>query len=57
MRGANRALKKAAEGSRWRGKSVKILLPETELQGLAGRGEQTAPLKLPPEAACGAGKV
>lgn len=33
----------AAGGSLRRGKSVKILLPETEPQGLAGGGEQTAP--------------
>ena len=26
---------------------MKILLPGTELQGLAGSGEQTAPAKLP----------
>ena len=42
-RGANRASEIAAGGSLRRGKCVKILLPETELQGIAGRGEQTAP--------------
>ena len=44
-RGANRARKKPAGGSRGRGKCVKILLPETEPKGLAGSGEQTAPGK------------
>lgn len=47
-RGANRARKKwpAASGTRrGRGNCVKNLLPQTELQGLAGRGEQTAPGK------------
>ena len=44
-RGANRALEKSA-GLRWgRGNCVKILLPETEPQGLADSGEQTAPWK------------
>ena len=42
-RGANRAREKPAGGSRGRGKCVKILLPETELQGVARSGEQTAP--------------
>lgn len=43
--GANRARKKAA-GAQWeRGNCVKNLLPVTELQGLARRGEQTAPGK------------
>ena len=51
---ANRAFEKAAGGSMRRGKCVKILLPGTEPQGLAGRGEQTVPLKRPPEAAGGA---
>ena len=44
-RGANRALEKPAGGSRRRGTCVKILLPETEPQGLARSGEQTAPWK------------
>lgn len=36
--------RRAASGAqRGRGNCVKILLPETELQGLAGRGEQTVP--------------
>ena len=47
-RGANRARGKPA-GPRWgRGNCVKILLPGTEEQGLAGSGEQTAPLKSRP---------
>ena len=49
-RGANRARKKPAWGSRRRGKCVKNLLPGTELQGLAGRGEQTAPRNTRPAA-------
>ena len=44
-RGANRALKKPAGTGRRRGIYVKNLLPGTEPQGLAGRGEQTAPWK------------
>ena len=52
--GANRALEKAAGLGRRRGICVKNLLPETELQGLAERGEQTAPLKKRPAPACGA---
>ena len=43
--GANRAREKAAGAERGRGNCVKILLPETEEQGFAGRGEQTAPGK------------
>ena len=44
-RGANRAMEKPA-GPRWGcGNCVKILLPETEPQGLADSGEQTAPWK------------
>ena len=53
-RGANRALEKAAGPGRRRGIYVKNLLPETELQGFAVSGEQTAPLKGPPEAGIGA---
>ena len=53
-RGANRAAEMPAEGRRRRGISVKILLPETVAQGLAGSGEQIAPLKRPPEADGGA---
>ena len=54
QRGANRALEKPA-GPRWgRGNCVKILLPGTELQGLAGRGEQTAPGKSRPAPGGGA---
>ena len=42
-RGANRASEKPV-GPEWRrGNCVKNLLPETELQGFAGSGEQTAP--------------
>ena len=47
-RGANRALEKAAGPGRRRGICVKNLLPGTELQGLAGNGEQTAPWKSRP---------
>ena len=47
-RGANRALEKAAGPGLRRGICVKNLLPGTELQGLAGRGEQTAPWKSRP---------
>ena len=47
-RGANRALEKAADPGLRRGICVKNLLPGTELQGLAGSGEQTALLKRPP---------
>ena len=43
--GANRALEKPGGPGRRRGICVKNLLPETELQGFAGRGEQTAPWK------------
>ena len=43
--GANRALEKPAGTGRRRGICVKNLLPGTELQGLAGSGEQTAPWK------------
>ena len=53
-RGANRAAEKAAGGRRRRGICVKILLPETKLQGFAGSGEQIAPLKRSPEIGGGA---
>ena len=43
QRGAKRARGKSTGSRRGRGNCVKILLPGTELQGLAGRGEQTAP--------------
>ena len=52
--GANRALKKPGVPGRRRGICVKNLLPGTKLQGFARRGEQTAPLKRPPEAGIGA---
>ena len=55
--GANRALEKAAGPGRRRGNCVKILLPETEPQGLAGNGEQTAPWKRRPAPAFGAESV
>ena len=52
--GANRAREKAA-GPEWgRGNCVKNLLPQTEEQGLAGRGEQTAPQKSRPASSGGA---
>ena len=38
--GAKRKSRRAAERSKSGGGNVKILLPETELQGFAGRGEQ-----------------
>ena len=41
-RGAKRKSRRAAERSKSGGGNVKILLPETELQGFAGRGEQRA---------------
>ena len=53
-RGANRALEKPAGPGCRRGICVKNLLPGTELQGFAGGGEQTAPLKRRPEAGVGA---
>ena len=53
-RGANRALEKPAGLDLRRGICVKNLLPETELQGLAVSGEQTAPWKNRPTPACGA---
>ena len=53
-RGANRAAKMPVKGMRRRGISVKILLLETVAQGLAGSGEQIAPLKRSPEADGGA---
>jgi len=53
-RGANRAAEKVARGRRRRGISVKILLPETVAQGLAGSGEQIAPRKCRPKADGGA---
>ena len=56
-RGANRALEKPAGTGRRRGNCVKNLLPGTELQGLAGSGEQTAPWKRPPALCVGAGIV
>ena len=56
-RGANRASKKPA-GPEWRrGNCVKNLLPETEPQGLAVSGEQTAPRKSRPDPGGGAGIV
>ena len=55
--GANRALEKAAGPGRRRGICVKNLLPETELQGLAGIGEQTAPQKRRPAPGLGAESV
>ena len=39
-RGAKRGRRHAAERAKSGGGNVKILLPGTELQGLAGRGEQ-----------------
>ena len=39
-RGAKSESRRAAERSKSGGGNVKILLPETELQGFAGRGEQ-----------------
>ena len=48
QRGANRARGKSTGPGRGRGNCVKILLPGTEEQGLAGSGEQTAPLKSRP---------
>ena len=56
-RGANRAAVRAAGGRRRRGICVKILLPETVLQGFAEGGEQIAPLKKPPVAGGGAESV
>ena len=53
-RGANRARKKLAGPGRGCGICVKILLPGTEEQGLAGSGEQTAPLKSRPSPGGGA---
>ena len=44
-RGANRTAEKPAGPGWGRGNCVKILLPGTELQGLAGSGEQTAPVE------------
>ena len=52
--GANRALEKPAGPGLRRGICVKDLLPGTELQGLAGRGEQTAPWKSRPVSGAGA---
>ena len=43
-------MEKPAGGRRRRGICVKNLLPGTELQGLAGRGEQTAPRNTRPAA-------
>ena len=54
-RGANRASKKPAGPGGRRGNCVKNLLPQTEEQGLAGRGEQTAPRKSRPAPGGGAG--
>ena len=56
-RGANRALEKPAGLGRRRGNCVKNLLPETEPQGFAGSGEQTAPRKSQPAPGGGAGIV
>ena len=53
-RGANRAMEKAAGPLCRRGNCVKNLLPGTELQGFAGGGEQTAPLKRRPVSGVGA---
>ena len=53
-REANRALEKPAGLGRRRGNCVKILLPETEPQGFAGSGEQTAPGKKRPAPGGGA---
>ena len=55
-RGANRTSKKPAGLGRRRGNCVKILLPETEPQGFAGIGEQTAPRKSRPAPSNGAGR-
>ena len=55
--GANRARKKAAGTRRGRGNCVKILLPQTEPQGLARSGEQTAPGKRHRAPSGGAGIV
>ena len=52
--GANRALEKPAGPGLRRGICVKNLLPGTELQGLAGIGEQTAPQKRRPAPGGGA---
>ena len=52
--GANRTLEKPAGPGLRRGICVKNLLPGTELQGLAGRGEQTAPWKSRPVSGAGA---
>ena len=52
-RGANRAMEKPPGPGLRRGICVKNLLPGTELQGLAERGEQTAPWKSRPAPACG----
>ena len=52
--GANRALKKPGGSGHRRGIYVKNLLPGTELQGFAGRGEQTAPWKSRPALGAGA---
>ena len=53
-RGANRALEKPVGPGRGRGICVKILLPGTELQGLADSGEQTTPWKSRPAPGVGA---
>ena len=55
--GANRASKKPVGPGRRRGNCVKILLPETEPQGFAGSGEQTALRKSRPASGGGAGIV
>ena len=47
-------MEKPAIPGLWRGICVKILLPETELQGLAENGEQTAPWKSRRASTCGA---
>ena len=41
-RGVKRGRRRAAERAKFDGGNVKILLPETELQGFSGRGEQRA---------------
>ena len=55
--GANRAWDKPSGPGRRRGNCVKKLLPETELQGFVGSGEQTAPRKSRTAPGGGAGIV
>lgn len=54
MRSVTAGAEKAAGPLGRRGKSVKNLLPGTELQGLAGSGEQTVPWKSRPDSGVGA---